>query len=58
MMQIENIDISGNIYQVIVGSDIADKIDTKLFVNKKVIFIIDQTVHIKKYQMNVNTINL
>jgi 3-dehydroquinate synthase len=53
MMQIENIDISGNIYQVIVGSDIADKIDTKLFVNKKVIFIIDQNVHIKKYQIEI-----
>ena len=53
MMQIENIDISGNIYQVIVGSDIADKIDTKLFVNKKIIFIVDKNVHTTKYQTSI-----
>jgi len=52
-MQIENIDISGNIYQVIVGSDIADKIDTKLFVNKKIIFIVDKNVHTTKYQTSI-----
>ena len=55
-MQIENIDISGNIYQVIVGSDIADKIDTKLFVNKKVVFIVDKNIDTQKYQIEIDKV--